>query len=128
MYDEADLDWAFLHHEAELQELEQQAAQVPGAEAVRQEEAQRRAALQKEAERVLAEWDEQRRRDAEAATPPWRTARWWARASSALSSPSRAAGARSCRSAPASRVEPRQQPDGPPGGHPPFGPLAGPLA
>lgn len=66
VYDEADLDWAFLDHEAELQELEQQAASVPAAEAQQLEQRERSRALQAMTEQVLAELDAERRRLAEA--------------------------------------------------------------
>ena len=66
VYDEADLDWAFLHHEAELQELEEQAAQAPAAEAQQLEQRERSRALQDMTDRVLAEQDAERRSKAEA--------------------------------------------------------------
>jgi hypothetical protein len=66
LYSPEDLDWAFEGHEAELQELEQEAAEVPAAEAQHQGAVQRRRELQRMTNRVLAEWDEQRRREAEA--------------------------------------------------------------
>jgi hypothetical protein len=61
-----DLAWAFAGHEAELQELEQQAAEVPAAEAQQLEQRERSRALQAMTDRVLQEQDAERRRKAEA--------------------------------------------------------------
>jgi hypothetical protein len=61
-----DLAWAFQGHEAELQELEEQAAQAPAAEAEQHDAVQRRRDLQAMTDQVLAEWDADRRHKAEA--------------------------------------------------------------
>jgi hypothetical protein len=61
-----DLAWAFQGHEAELEALEAEAAQTQAAQAEHQEQVERRATLQAMTAQVLAEWDEQRRREAEA--------------------------------------------------------------
>lgn len=67
VYSEADLEWAFAGgHEAELQELEEQAAQVPAAEAEHRERVDRSRELQAMTDRVLAEQDAERRSKAEA--------------------------------------------------------------
>jgi hypothetical protein len=63
--DSADLAWAFEGHEAELEELEELAAQAEAARVEHHSKAQRRAALQAMTERVLAEQDAERRRAAE---------------------------------------------------------------
>jgi hypothetical protein len=58
MYSEADLAWAFAGgHEAELEELEELAAEVPAAEAEQRESAERSRQLEAATDRVLAEWD-----------------------------------------------------------------------
>jgi hypothetical protein len=66
LYSDDDLGWAFQGHEAELQELEEQAAGVPAAEAQHQEQVQRRRELQAMTDQVLAEQEAERRRKAEA--------------------------------------------------------------
>ena len=67
LYSPDDLDWAFPgEHEAELQELEEQAAKVPEAEAERQGQAERRRDLQRMTEQVLAEQRAERWSKAEA--------------------------------------------------------------
>jgi hypothetical protein len=66
-YSADDLAWAFAgDHEAELQELEEQAAEVPAAEAQHEESVQRRRELQAMTDRVLAEQEAERRSKAEA--------------------------------------------------------------
>ena len=64
--DSADLPWAFQGHEAELEELEELAAQAEAARVEQHGKAQRAAALQAMTERVLAEQEAERRRNAEA--------------------------------------------------------------
>ena len=64
-FSEEDLKWAFRDHEDELEQLERHAIAVHRAEASRQERRERSEELAEETERVLAEWDTQRRRDAE---------------------------------------------------------------
>jgi hypothetical protein len=61
-----DLAWAFGGREAELQELEEQAAQAQAEQDEHQERAARAGALRAMTEQVLAEQDAERRRKAEA--------------------------------------------------------------
>ena len=61
-----DLAWAFEGHEAELDELEQETADALAAEAAHQEAIERTRTLQAETDKVLADWDAERRQQAEA--------------------------------------------------------------
>lgn len=65
-YPADELAWCFAGHEEALAELEEIATQAPVAEAQREDTIARRRQLQQATDRVLAEWDAQRRRDAEA--------------------------------------------------------------
>jgi hypothetical protein len=60
----ADLAWAFSGHEAELQELEEQAAHAQAAEAEHQEQRESSRALQAMTDQVLQEQEADRRRAA----------------------------------------------------------------
>jgi hypothetical protein len=65
----ADLDaiaYAYAGHEEELQALSEELEQLQGADAEQQEEAARRAELARMTDRVLEEWEADRRRKAEA--------------------------------------------------------------
>jgi hypothetical protein len=61
-----ELAWAFEGHEAELDQLAQETADALAAEAAHQEAVERARTLQAETDRVLTEWDAERRKQAEA--------------------------------------------------------------
>jgi hypothetical protein len=65
-YEPEDLAWAFEGREAELHALEAEAEQAVERDRARQRTADDRIALVAMTDRVLAEWDAERRRDAEA--------------------------------------------------------------
>jgi hypothetical protein len=66
LYEADDLAWSYQGHEAELAQLEQEAADAAAAQAAHEERATRTRALQAETDRVLAEWEAERRAQAEA--------------------------------------------------------------
>ena len=66
LYEPDDLAWAYEGHEAELAELEQETADAAAAQAAHEQRTTRSRALQAETDRVLAEWEAERRKRAEA--------------------------------------------------------------